>query len=212
MNMIEFDSFVNRVAQAAPMAPEPFVIQKVRDCAIELCERGRLWRVYDTFTVRSDDRLIDICDAEQAEIYELRSARFNDGPPLEVMTSYELDEKHPNWRVDEVDTGTPSIITTLTSNTVSLWLQAAGTLSAELILKPSIDCFQLPEFLGREYEKTIAHGATALVLKTPNRDFTNPQLAAAEFQLWERELDRLSTGRGPKGKTRAPIRTKSRFV
>ena len=133
-----------------------------------------------------------------------------DGQKLEPVSIADLDNRNPLWQSDYTDQTQPRYITQLNPNTITLYPKVAGTVTARLVLKPSINAFTLPEFLIEQYGEQIGKGAAAGVLMTPDpkvQNFEVGAMLAMEFQSW---LDGLNV-KAAKGQQNARLRTKGSY-
>lgn len=205
--MKTIDDFYSSVTQYAPGCPEPTLYFGVRQAASEFCERTRLWRYEDRFTITESE-----CEAlyapQDAEIFEIEYVDFN-GVPLDPKDLAWLNENMRGWRTGEL-TGLPKYFTQSEPNTISLAPRYAGSVGLSLWLKTSQDANTLPDWMVSQYRETIAQGALARILLIPNQSFTNPELAAVFGSSFQAGIDRLSS-KGFTGQQRAPMRTRSSF-
>lgn len=207
--MKEMEPILSRVLSYAPTCPEPFAISEIRDAAIEFCKRTRTWKDIDRFDVTAAG-CREIVSPPQSQIFEIESGRIDDGK-LTPVTLSRLDILFPRWREeDETAEGIPEWIAQLTPNSVTLSPRGAGTVDLTLILMPTQDADQLPDFLVDMYQQEIADGAIASVLMMPEKDFANPQLGAFFTQKFDGNLDRLAP-KGTKGQQRGPLRSRGQY-
>jgi hypothetical protein len=204
--MKDLDAFLPNIRPYAPGVAEPAAFFAIRQAAIAFCERTRLWRYEDEFTVAEDG-----CEAivvpYGAVIHEIERADFN-GKRLTPMTPGALDDLLPDWRSGL--TGTPRYVTQTEPDTIALVPKTAGTVTLHLYLKPAQDADELPDFIVDQHRNVIAHGALMHILTIPNQSFTNPDMAAAYAASFERKLDSLFNANS-RGQQRAPNRTKANF-
>jgi hypothetical protein len=207
--MKDLDTLLGRVLERAAACPEPTALRYLRDAAIEFCRRTRVWRESDSFTLSGDDAEV-LAVEPGAVIYEISHARLGD-IDLEPVTIDWLDAEEPGWRDDESG---PRWITQSAPGTLRVAPAPDDDdddeLTVQLILIPSQDADQLPDFLVDDYPNVLADGALAKILALP-ADFGNPQLAIMHAQLFEAEIGRFGA-RVPRGQQRAPRRVKAHWV
>lgn len=204
--MKDIDLMLPRVLRYAPACPEVLALAHLRDAAREFCSRTRLWRLSDSFALPEAGEDL-LCAPQGSIILEIAAARI-DGRPLDPVTVLWLDANHFGWR-DEADTSGAKYITQTEPDSVRVVPAQSGTLALELILAPTDDAEQLPDFMIDQHARVLANGAIGEVLNTPS-DFANPQLGAAFVERFDADLSRLSiTAR--KGQQNAPLRTRSAF-
>ena len=203
--MKSLDALAPSIKVYAPGVADPAMYFGIRQAAIEFCERTKLWRYEDEFTVSADDAEF-LAAPNNAEIHEIEVVSFN-GRELDPKATSWLDDHMPGWRTGNV-TGQPAYYTQTEPDTIRLVPNDAGTVSLTVWLKTSQDADSLPDWMVDKYRETIAHGALARILLMPNQSFTNPELGAAFAAMFERKLDGLFD-KGFTGQQRAPKRTKA---
>jgi hypothetical protein len=205
--MKSFDDLATSIKVYAPGVADPTMYFAIRQAASEFCERTRLWRFQDTFTVTASE-----CEAlyapQDSEVFEIEYVDFN-GVKLDPKDIGWLDDNMRGWRTGEL-TGLPKYFTQSEPNTISLAPRYSGTVNLSLWLKTSQDATTLPDWVVSQYRETIAHGALARILFIPNQSFTNPELGAAFGSSFAGKLNELSS-KGFTGQQRAPIRTRASF-
>lgn len=205
--MKDLDAFLPNILMYAPGCALPTAYNAIRQAAIEFCERTRLWRFDDEFTVTAQD-----CDAllapAGAVVHEIECAWF-DGRKLEPASTRWLDDHREGWRTGALS-GLSAYFTQTEPNTVRLVPASAGKARLAMWLKPDQDADELPDFMADQYNETIAQGALGRILLIPNQSFTNPEMAVAYGAAFQVKLDSLST-KGFTGQQRAPQRTRASF-
>lgn len=205
--MKSLDAFAPSIKVYAPGCADPTMYFGIRQAAIEFCERTRLWRYDDDFTVTTA-QAEGVVAPIGADIFEIESAAFN-GVPLEPQTIAWLDENMRGWRTGEL-AGLPKYFTQTEPNTIRLAPFNPGTLSLHVWLKPSQDADELPDWMADQYRETIAHGALARILLIPSQSFTNLELGSAFATSFQRKLYELCT-KGVTGQQRARLRTRATY-
>ena len=207
--MKSIDTLLPRVMSYAPSCPEPYAIGKLRDAAIRFCQRTKLWKDVDNFAVTAAG-CRELFAPPESQIYEIQSGRI-DGMKMTPVTLTYLDKQFPRWREeDETAEGIPAWMAQLTPNSLTLSPRGAGVVDLTLILMPAQDAEDLPDFLVDLYAVELADGAVGEVLVTPEKDFTQPQLAAAFVKRFDDHLNRLAP-KGTKGQQRGPLRSRGQY-
>lgn len=195
-----------RIMPRAKNCPEPVAASGIRIAAIEFCERTRLWRSSDTFSITETDCNI-MAVPYGAVLYEIESARFN-GLPLEPVSLSWLEDEIYEWRTKTATVG--NWITQTEPDTLRVIPACSGQVDLSLILKPSNEADALPDFMVNAHARALADGALAEILTIPGQPFYNPDLAMFHSNRFRAELDRLFTST-IKGQQRAPVRTKPQY-
>lgn len=204
--MKDIDALLPRVLRYAPACPEVLAISHLRDAAKEFCRRTKLWRLSDSIELPVEGEDI-LCAPQGSFILEIAAARI-EGVNLTPVTALWLDIDRPGWRDDEAGSGA-RYVTQTAPDTIRVVPIQAGTLLLELVLAPTDDAEQVPDFMVDQYAQVIANGAIGEVLSTPS-DFANPQLGAGFVQRFSADLDRVSTS-ARKGQQNAPLRTRGSY-
>lgn len=204
--MKDIEALLPRVLRYAPACPEVLALSHLRDAAKEFCRRTKLWRLSDSIELPTEGEDI-LCAPQGSFILEIAAARLG-GNKLEPVTASYLDAHQFGWR-DDADTSGARWITQTEPDSVRVVPAQAGTLLLELVLAPTDDADQVPDFMVNQHAQVIANGAAGEVLSTPS-DFANPQLGAAFVQRFQSDLDRLSIS-ARKGQQNAPLRTRGSY-
>ena len=202
--MIDPEEFYSHIMPYAPGCSAPMANQAIVAAAREFCQRTRLWRSADSFELTEDCNVV--CAPEGADLYEIEFASFN-GQTLEPIGYGELNRDMPNWRTAD---GQPKWISQVEHDSVIVAPYSAGTLELGLLLVPSEDAEQLPDFLAKHYRQVIAWGALREIMLVPNQSFTSPDSAALYGARFEQKVDSLFN-RTIKGQQRAPARTRPSY-
>lgn len=205
--MIELDVFLTKIMPYVPGCPEPSAFAAIIKAAQEFCERTRLWRDEDTFTLTPTSCNV-VCAPEGADLFEIENALL-DGGRLEPTSLSDLNHKYPRWR--ELDAGQGQWITQIEHGSVVVVPKCTGTLKLSTFLRPSDEADQLPDFLSKLYRQCIADGALAEILMLPGQPFTDPSRAQFYSMRFEAKLSEL-TNRTIKGQQRAPTRVRAQFM
>jgi hypothetical protein len=208
--VIELEAFLRLVEINARAAPEPLILQSIRQAALRFCERTRLWRDYDTIdTDGADPEPISV--PNDSVLFEV-AACSQGCKVLDPITLDRLVHERPNWRTEPIGcTGGSRWYICPEFGTIQALPRCAGTLTIETVVKPCATADSLPDFLLEHYGQDIANGASALVLAKPNVAFGNPQLAAVLGGMFESRLGSLSNA-GSAGQQKARARVRARML
>lgn len=204
--MTELDVLLPSIMPYAPGCPEPTAFAGIIKAAQDFCERTRLWRDEDQFTVTPTSCNV-VCAPQGADLFEIEHASL-DGYTLEPISIGELNRDMPDWRDQEGTLG--RWIAQTEPGSVIVVPRSTGTLRLATVLKPSNDAEQLPDFIAKDYRQVIADGALAEILMTPNQPFTAPDRAQFYSMRFESRLSELST-RSIKGQQGARMRTRPQW-
>jgi hypothetical protein len=204
--MTELDEFLPLIMPKVPGCPEPSAFAAIIRAAQAFCERTRLWRDADQFTVTPTSCNV-MCAPEGADVFEIEHARL-DSLDLLPASQHFLNGNVGQWR--EL-VGPSKWITQTEPDTVLLVPAGSGRLMLSLILRPSEGATQLPDFIAKHHRQVIADGALADILMLPMQSFTDPSRAQFYSERFEARLDVLSAS-NIKGQQKAPMRSKAQFM
>lgn len=204
--MIDIDTILPQVLRYVPMVPDIVAYSAINEAARKLCEVTKEWTHSTSVAVTAAPEQ-DVPMPTGSAILEIQHARLDETTLDPRIKSY-LDAKYPDWQ-ESTEENAPRYITSTTPDTVTLYPLAAGTLKVRLILKPSLNALELPDFCA-DYGATLGRGAAGSLLVMPNRDFANPQLGMAHIAWFDAEMNRLQVKRA-RTQLGAPVRTKPRF-
>lgn len=208
--VVDIDLLLPQVLKYAPKCPEPLAIDELRQAAIELCERAKLWRESDEITLEAPEAQ-GLCTIQESSIVSIEWAELA-GCELEPVTVEWLDNRYPDWSYAEEEVGASRYITQLTPNMVTVYPRAPGRLRMRLVLKPSLESFTLPRFLREHHAVTIGKGAAGRVLTTAaDVEWANPQLGAALVSEFQSLRDGIAL-KATKGQQGARLRTKGSYL
>ena len=204
--MKPIDDFLPLILPRAPGCPEPIAFDAIRQAAIEFCERTRIWRDTDQFMA---DEFGDIFAPAQSVVYQIEDARF-DGRRLTPIGVQDLNGMYPDCDWTTKTGEQPQYVTQLHPDTIKVVPSMSGMVTLTMLLKPTNNAQELPDFIFDQYARTIADGALAEILMIPGQPYTNPQGGAMYSQRFQQRLDSLQV-QGIKGQQCAPIHTKASF-
>jgi hypothetical protein len=210
--MTDLDTFLTKVLPLCPGVPEPVAHEHIRNACIAFCEETLLWRFEDSFDLGEDPNLL--CAPGESVIVKIERCDWN-GMRLDPATVGWLDDRYPDWRSTErLWEGQPKWFTQIGYDSIRVVPQSnqtpPGTIDVSLILKPSEDAEQVPDFLARQYRQTIGWGAAAGILMLPKQSFSDPERAVYYQGKFDQALGKKSLQQA--GQQLGPIRTKANFL
>lgn len=206
--MHDLDDFLPLVMPYAASAPEPLVKRYLLKAATQFCERTRTWRCNEQIT--TDGQYPEqIPIPPDGVLYEIAGCIMWDVPLCPISIA-DLNRERPCWRTDTVATGCARWYISPEWGSIQAIPFTSGTLSVDVIYKPSYGATTLPDFLYDLYAETIADGAAGNVLVTPGQAFANPTLGAALLQRFDGRLGSLANS-GHRGQQRALTRTRPSY-
>jgi hypothetical protein len=205
--MTELDVYLSKIMPFAPGCPEITAFEHIVSAAQDFCERTKLWREHDEFSV-TPSGCEAICVPVGAVLIEIERARV-DSYLLEPIALHDLEARHPNWH--DFTPGAGHWITQTSLDTMRIVPGTTGRFSMDLILKPADNVDQLPDFLATHYRGIIAEGALARILMLPSQKFADPSRAQYYQAKFDKSVDGLMH-KSTKGQQNAPLRVKAHFM
>lgn len=206
--MIDLDDFMPQILPKAPGCPVPAANIALLQAASEFCTRTRTWKDTTTIPVNDlDDILFDPPD--QSVVLDFESVLFND-IKLEAKTTAWMDQCMRGWRRGNI-TGYPRFYTQMNHGTLRVAPIENGLLTVNVLLKPSMDADQLPDYLFNEFSEVIAWGALGRLLSTPDQPFTDFNTGAAYLAAFDQKLAGLAY-QGTTGQQRARPRVRGSYI
>ena len=177
MNVL-WTQLMPEVATHTPGAPQTLVLNQIRNSAIELCRRSRVWRIYaDPMSITAGQPDYDFPDVFQTEVQDIIRMWFiPDGNPINPITFEKADALLPNWRlmsqyrpynyvVDHENQQFTLIYTP--SETIQ------DCIGLRVSLRPSMTSIGIDSVIFEEYFEVIAAGAKAKLLAMPKKPWTD---------------------------------------
>lgn len=198
-----WSSFYDLVLSDLPGAPTAAVDVALRQAAIAFAEQSLAWRYsHPDVAVTSGNAQYAFVPPAEAVVHAIHYAAF-DGS--EIATR--VDESNVtiyDWRNES---GTPKYVfggaTTLTLVPTP---DAGGTLSLEVILKPSVDATGIDDAIFNEFREAIVHGALCRLMLSPKKPYSDPALAAYHQQQFTIKTAAAGS-RTARNYTRSPLQT-----
>lgn len=203
------DDTISLESLVGPMmldCPYPIAEQGLRFAAIEFCERTRCYANVQEKTVAGGAKSVLLSPGDDALISEITLVEWN-GKGIDPITQ-EIAEQ---IRL-RATTGVPEGY--YRSNPETLVLVplpgASGTLKVEMLLTPTRTATSIPRFLYDLHWDAIENGAKARLMGSPNRPWSNAQMALFHKQQFETLVGSYSILADKDG-TRRPLRVKPIF-
>lgn len=201
--MITWPSFYDFIASDLPGCPFAAVDIALKQSAIDFCSQSLAWRYNhpDVAVTNGTAQYVFVPSAE-AVVHAIHYAAWNGE---EIATR--VDESNVtiyDWRNES---RTPKyVFGGATSLTLVPTPDADGTLTLEVILKPSSTATGIDDDIFNEWREAIVHGALARLMLSPKKPYSNPTLAAYHQQQFT--IKTAAAGmRTARNYTRAPLRT-----
>lgn len=190
--MATYDQVLPEVNPHVGGAPEPLVINAIRNSVIEFCERS--WAYFGETTPRAlianqQDYTISADVPAGTAIAQIMYGYFN-GKPIDPIAKDDAIKQDSNWRNRKgpqptkyiaTDSGLKVTLIPVPSAAVAAVIVGANLVSNGITftvaLKPTRASTAFPDHLFEKYLEEIGHGATARVLAIPHKAWSNANLA-----------------------------------
>ena len=216
MANVSYQSFLPEVMPHVQGAPEPQVVNAVRDAAVEFCERSWVW-IADTapigVTAGTADYAIVSPDSNAA-IAEYLYGYWNN-KQVDPIARDVLDKEHCGWKTR---TGTTPMkfmardaMTGVTLIPIPSLTVAPGptTLYFTVALKPlRSQASGVPDWLYEKYLEDIGHGAISRMQMITGQRWSNANAALAHKKLFDDAIGKARS-KAAKSFTRAALRNRA---
>jgi hypothetical protein len=182
MSMRAFLSIERKLAASVAGCPRPTIEQHVRDAAIEVCNKTKVWRYeQDSIRLSAGEYNYDFDTPDFTEVAAIISATMN-GTPLSHITEDELHDAMPSWpQTAATDWATPTVISQVAVDqfVVAAVPDATQTYDVKmfLALKPTVDATGMDSAVFDRVEQIIIHGALQHLLVLPEKPWSDRELA-----------------------------------
>jgi hypothetical protein len=178
MAQVPFQELLPEVLSVAAACPMPTVVRNMRNAAIELAQKAECMR----WELEGDLAIADIAEAELSVPQDMVfmhpvSLRY-DGANIRPHSVRMLDVDIPGWRHDR---GTPTHWIKQQNSMRSVRLypipSATGSITGEIVVKPSRDALGLEEVFMDRFMTHIIDGTLGRLLAIPSAPWFDGRLA-----------------------------------
>ena len=190
-----FETMAGEVAAHVAGCPTAVITTYIRKVVIDLCERGKVWRVRATpltlvAGTYSYALVPSVADTDISSILQATVTRADSGKvsALTFGTHEVMFDAYPGWPQDGI-AGPPRNI--VTSDVSSIQVQpvpdAATTyvVDAMLAVKPTQTSTGWDSALFSEFHRAIFHGVIHELMVMPDRKWSDQQTATYHGKQWE---------------------------
>lgn len=204
--MAEFSSFVDQVLTHVPSAPEPLVVQALRNAAIEFAERTHALRATVTATPQIGSPRVRLTPPIDTRVLAVDKMWFA-GEAMHPASPEQVDVADAYFGAAEP--GTPQRYHLLLDNTVQIYpppnrLVERGII-ARVVVVPTEDGDELPDELVR-FTRVIAAGARGFLKNIPGQPFSGDP--SADFMYFNRRVME-EHAIAKEGSVRGPLRVQA---
>lgn len=210
--MIEYERYLPDILAEVDDCPEIVAVEKVRDALMELCRRSTIWRTemlpFAISATVADYELIFDDGQQLAQVNYVTLVDSNDEEihPRETTEDEQDAKSVKGWRLR---TGSPRAFYMKDPEVLRLVPipEEAYTAYVGVILQPTPDSYEAPDWLYNQYHEIVAKGARAKLLNMRGRPWYDPNKAALEMQDFYDEVRNVQNAA-----TRSHTRTQKRVA
>ena len=195
------DALIGNVVIQAPGCSDLLAVDALCKSAIQLCEQTQAWQETITQTTQVQDVDIDVPAHSRASA--IRRV-FVDGELIQPVMPDSVDP------FEESDT--PRGYYRVSENVLRLVPapSASVTLTIDAVLAPTHSANTIPDDLAERCRMAIVWGALAYLLAMPGQPWTQPTLAGAYQQMFDRYAANTALN-DMRGRVRSTLRTRASF-
>lgn len=190
MAQISLSEFLPYVLPEVPGCPKELAEAKIRDSAIEFCEKTHIWMLESNYTdIEAEVALYSFGEPVGTQVVTVDYVEI-DEKPLIPKTETWLNKHLSNWR--NLEQEYPDFYYLEDCNTVRLVGIPKENKSAALlmkaVIKPSRDATTIDSAFLENWVEGIAGGALYRIKKMPNQQFTNLDSASSDIKAFRRAV------------------------
>lgn len=188
--MTTFASIGQEIRFELPSCPEQLIESAVRSAAINLCEKGCIWRVQQRVaSLPGNLREVSLTLPDGARLAMMLSVRLG-SHPLAPISRAQLDQSHADW---EQMSGTPTVYCSQTNSTVRLVPQTSAPVDTPLIMRyavaPLISSTSMPDEIAERWHFALQAGARADLFRR-RAQWADPTAAADALAQFNQSIGR----------------------
>lgn len=200
----DIEDFTPLVRPHVLTCPPPTMERAILDAAIEFCSRTFCWRDLDMYPLEGGGcgvRTVKLLLPCSGILHRIENVWADNDRKLRPVQFNEL--AHEGAGVYAQTDNDQKIVVLDTPDTCNVTISA--------FLKPSPHAERLPDVLHGEFREPIMHGALARLMVVPGVPWGDPQLAGYHKAEFNAACDR-NFAFGSKGRQRAPLRSRARYL
>lgn len=210
MSTVTIVSMFDNVLPELPGCSNEMAINAIRQSAIDLCRRSKVWSPEPELDdVEAGEPNPILSPPAGSVVMDVREVSI-EGRPIDPKSRDELDYEYPNWRTD---TGLPRAYT-MDGETLRLVptpdTTIVGGLEVRLSLLPADNATTLPRWMVTRYGDGICSGAKQRLMRMPKKPWSDESMAGFYENEFHATAARASVD-AARSMTRAPIRTRSHY-
>lgn len=198
---MQIDALIGSVLIQAPGVSDILAVDALRKAAIQLCEQSSAWK--ETITQATTTQEVELDIPAQSRVTQIRRV-FADGDLLVPLMPDQTDPFDASGKPHGYYRSSDNVLMLVPAPT------ERTVLTVEMALAPSYEATTLPDDLGNRCRIALIHGALAYLLAIPGHPWTQPVLASAYQQMFDRATGIVAV-QDNMGRVRAALRVRSSF-
>ena len=186
--MTPLTPFVNLLFPYVPGATDIALMYALRRCAIEFCMRSMVWKTLVTADMVASQTVYTVAADTDAVVSKVLAVSVLGGrlEPIQFDELAQID----NWNM--VMAAMPTQYYLSQPGVVNLWpiptMTVTSGLLFQIVEQPSMTCATVPDFVYNQYGQAMVDGALAVLMSTPGKEWTNPEMAAWHRGEFEQQI------------------------
>lgn len=220
MALVPFLNFAADVAPHVEGCPSAVIAATIRKMFIDLCQRGKIWRVPLTsvtlssgtyaYALASPIAETEVSAILNAQWYKATTSTVINN--LEITTSEVINSMYPDWPNTAV-TGEPRALFQAAPSAFNI-APVPGSIDTYTVkltaaIRPTTTAVNVEDSLMNEFRREWFHGALCELMTMPNRVWSNDKLANYHGKQWTYLLS-SARARANKGFGRTAINVRPR--
>lgn len=217
--MALYEDFFPYVLPDVVGAPEPLVVHHIRNACIEFCEKSLiLTRDHDPITVVANTVDYDLEPPTGYLVVKVQKA-WLDNMPLDPIAPDFVREPAVYNRLyatyNAESASTPRGYLQKEERSISVWPKPdrkyTNGLTMRVALKPTRTSTSIEDVIFEDYAEAIAQGALYRLQLSPNKAYSNAEMAAINKGLFEQGIN-VARQRASRGHVRSNLSVKMRKI
>jgi len=220
MALVPFTNYVTDVSPHVEGCPTAVIAATIRKIFIDLCQRGKVWRVpltdvplvagTSSYTLASPITGTEVSAILNVQWYKATVPTVIKN--LEITTSEVINSMYPDWP-NTATPGEPRVLfqTSPSAFCIAPVPDALDTYTVKLTaaIRPTTTAANVEDALMNEFRREWFHGTLCELMTMPNRVWSNDKMATYHGKQWTYLLS-SARARVNKGFGRTPINVRPR--
>lgn len=195
MSTTLFSTMIGELAPHVQGVPNPVMVSYIRKVVIDLCERGKVWRVqladqtlsdgFYTYPLSSPVSNTEVSSIIDAKLYLTSAATTK---VLDLLSESQTRQQYPKWP-DLNAKNEPRAVTRVDAESFQVApVPGTGdtyTVKMFAAIRPTLAATGWDTALFSEFRRVIFHGVLHELMLMPNRPWSNDKLSTYHGKQWD---------------------------